>query len=76
MNIPNNFGGVHALANFQSPQSVTATPAQATFRGLMNRLESRPLKLSAKQLHAQSQGKLAQRSMSQQVFQDTAGVSR
>ena len=76
MIIPNNFGSVHALANFQSSQADTTSPAQATFRSVMNRFESKPLKLSATQLHAQGQGKGNLRSMSQQVFQDTAGGLR
>lgn len=76
MNIPNNFGSVHALTNFQSVQAGLASPAQATFRGVMNRLESKPLKLSTTQVHAQGPSKSVARSMSQQVFQDTAGVLR
>ena len=76
MNIPNNFGSVHALVNFQSSRADTASPAQATFRGVMSQLEAQPLKLSASQMHAQGQSKVGSRSMSQQVFQDTAGVLR
>lgn len=76
MNIPNNFASVHALANLQSSPANSASSAQATFRSVMAQLQSKPLKLSANQLHAQSRGNGGSRSVSQQVFQDTAGVLR
>jgi len=76
MNIPNNFASVHASANFSTSQVDSASPAQATFRGLMRQFQSQPLKLSATQLHAQGRGNAASRSVSQQVFHDTAGVLR
>jgi|JI7StandDraft_1071085.scaffolds.fasta_scaffold413149_2 hypothetical protein len=76
MNIPNNFASVHALASFQSSQADNASSVQSTFRSLMKQFQSKPLKLSASQLHSPSRGSSDVRSISQQVLQDTAGVLR
>ena len=76
MNIPNNFASIHAAANFASSQLDSASPAQLTFRTVMKQLQSKPLKLSATQLYAQARGEGGLRSVSQQVFQDTAGALR